>query len=344
MNETWEKITDPKHTFIIAEAGVNHNGRLDYAMDLIDIAVTAKADAVKFQTFKASKLVTPYAPKAAYQLNFTPRYESQFDMLRKLELSEKDYKNLFNYCKRKKITFMSTPFDEESAYFLHSLGMEIFKIPSGEITNFPFIKYITTLHKPLIISTGMSHMQEVKAVVKLLKNDTYYALLHCVSNYPADAKDVNLRAMASLAKVFTVPVGFSDHTLGIEISLAAVAMGAKIIEKHFTLDLNLKGPDHQASLKPNELQSLIKGIRNIERALGDGKKVGSLSEQKMISIARKSLVAACDIPIGIKLSEKLIACKRPGTGLSPTIIQKVLGKKTKQPIKKDKQIQWGMLE
>lgn len=345
VSEVWQKISDPKQVFIIAEAGVNHNGNIKLAKQLIDVAVGAGCDAVKFQTFKAEKIVTTGAPKAKYQLKTTSSTESQLEMLRHLELSYEEHKKLYEYCLKKGILFMSTPFDEESADFLDKLGVPIFKIPSGEITNLPFLIYVAQKGKPLIISTGMSHLHEVQAAVEALKKtkNKNFSLLHCVSQYPADPQDINLKAMDTLAKTFHVPVGFSDHTLGIEISLAAVALGAQIIEKHFTLDRRLKGPDHKASLEPLELKALVAGVHKIKVALGHGRKEPVSKEKEVSAIARKSLVAAQDILVGTVLSEELIAIKRPGTGLSPAMKANILGKKVKVSIQKDQLIQLDML-
>lgn len=341
----WKKIIDPRHVFIIAEAGVNHNGDIHRAKHLIDVAREAGCDAVKFQTFKAEKLVTPHAPKASYQLKTTSAAESHFEMLRCLELSFEHHKKLYDYCLKKGILFMSTPFDEDSADFLDTLGVPVFKIPSGELTNSLFLAHIARKGKPLILSTGMSHLQEVQDAVEIFKKtkNKNFALLHCVSQYPTDPQDVNLKAMDTLAHIFHVPVGFSDHTLGIEISLAAVARGAQIIEKHFTLDRNLKGPDHKASLEPLELKALVRGIRNIEVALGHGRKEPASGENEVAKVSRKSLVAAQDIPMGTSLSEEHLAAKRPGTGLSPAMKPYVLGKKVKVFIRRNQLIHLDML-
>ncbi|MEA2031577.1 MAG: N-acetylneuraminate synthase, partial [candidate division Zixibacteria bacterium] len=259
----WKKVVDPARTFIIAEAGVNHNGNLELAKQLVDIAAKAGADAVKFQTFKAEKVVTPDSPKADYQLQATEESESQYEMLRKLELSHEQHVELMSYCRKQKIIFMSTPFDRESADFLYELSVPVFKIGSGEITNLPFLEYVSGKGKPVILSTGMSYLSEVDEAVKVVRKAgcERFVLLHCVSNYPAAAQDVNLQAMHTMATAFQVPVGYSDHTLGIEVSMAAVALGACVIEKHFTIDRTLLGPDHQASLEPDELSAMVKGIR-----------------------------------------------------------------------------------
>jgi N-acetylneuraminate synthase len=314
--------------FIIAEAGVNHNGDLNLAHQLIDVASQEGVDAIKFQTFKADLLVTPNAPKAAYQLETTNPGESQFEMLSRLELSAEAHQSLIAHCRKKHILFLSTPFDEASVDLLETLGVPAYKIPSGEITNLPYLSHVARKNKPLIVSTGMAFLGEVETAVRAI-NDTgnrAFALLHCVSNYPANLADINLHAMQTMAYVFNVPVGYSDHTLGIEIALAAVALGACIIEKHFTLDRNLPGPDHHASAEPAELAALVRGIRNIEVALGDGRKQPAESEANTAAVARKSLVAACDIPAGIKITETMIAIKRPGTGMPPGMREYLVGR------------------
>lgn len=314
--------------FIIAEAGVNHNGDLDLAKRLVDTAVAAGANAVKFQTFKAARLVTSEAPKAEYQQRATAGNESQYEMLRRLELSTEAHQELIAYCRRLGIIFMSTPFDEESADFLDELGVSIFKLPSGEITNLPFLAHVARKGKPLIISTGMSYLGEVELAVRTVEEagNRQFVLLHCVSNYPADPADTNLRAMNTMATAFGLPVGYSDHTLGLEISLAAVALGACVIEKHITLDRSMPGPDHNASLEPDELAALVKGIRIVEAALGDGRKEPAASEANTAAVARKSLVAAKDVPAGTTLTEELIAIKRPGTGLPPAMRGQLVGR------------------
>ena len=320
--------------FIIAEAGVNHNGSLEMARQLVDVAVQAGADAVKFQTFKAEKVVSPQAPKAAYQLQTTDTSESQLDMIKRLELSFDAFRELYAYCQDKGILFMSTPFDEESADLLDELGVPVFKIGSGEITNWPFLEYVACKGKPMILSTGMSYLSEVDEAVRVLRGAgcDQLVLLHCVSNYPADPADVNLRAMQTMATAFGVPVGYSDHTPGVEVAIAAVALGACVIEKHFTLDCNLPGPDHRASLEPSELAALVQGIRTVEAALGHGRKEPAVSEANTAAVARRSLVAAQDIPVGTVLSEELIAIKRPGTGLPPAMRSYLVGRTVRVPV------------
>jgi N,N'-diacetyllegionaminate synthase len=321
-------IGDGQPCFIIAEAGVNHNGMIEQAQRLVDIAAQVGADAVKFQTFKAERLASENAPKAGYQLTTTDSGESQLDMLRRLELSSADHQKLLAYCQERKILFLSTPFDELSADLLDELDVAAFKIGSGEITNLPFLNHVARKSKPMIVSTGMASLEEVEAAVETICSvgNDQLVLLHCVSNYPADPADANLRAMDTLRRAFNVPVGFSDHTLGIEVPLAAVALGARVIEKHFTLDRCLPGPDQQASLEPHELQAMVAGIRKVEMALGDGKKIPAASEANTSEVARKSLVAAQDIPAGTVLTEAMIAIKRPGSGLPPTMRPSIIGR------------------
>ena len=314
--------------FIVAEAGVNHNGNLDLARRLIDMAAEAGADAVKFQTFRAERLVTPGAPKAQYQMATTDPSESQFAMLKELELSEQAHRNLMACCAERGILFMSTPFDEGSADLLENLGVAVFKVPSGEITNLSFLDHVARKGKPMIVSTGMASLGEVEAAVAALRGagNERFVLLHCVSSYPAAPADANLRAMKTLARAFGVPVGYSDHTPGIEVALAAVALGACVIEKHFTLDRTLPGPDHKASLEPGELMALVRGIRTVEQALGHGRKEPAPSEAGTAVVARKSLVAARDLPAGVALTDDMIAVKRPGTGLPPAMLSEVAGR------------------
>lgn len=335
-------------TFVIAEAGVNHNGSLDMAKKLVDVASDAGADSVKFQTFKTEKLVSRYAQKAEYQRESTDREESQFEMLKKLELSFHDYKKLFFYCKEKRIMFMSTPFDEGSADMLDKLGMEVFKIPSGEITNLPYLRRIASYGKKILLSTGMSNLSEIEKALdvlmisKIKKKDI--TILHCNTEYPTPTKDVNIRAMLTVKEAFHVDIGYSDHTLGIEIPVAAVALGASVIEKHFTLDKNMCGPDHKASLDPEELKAMLHAIRNVEEALGDGIKRPSLSELKNIPIVRKSIVAATNIRKGEIFSEDNVTVKRPGTGISPMEWDNILGRKAERNFMKDTliEIQGGL--
>jgi N-acetylneuraminate synthase len=318
----------------VAEAGVNHNGSLELAHQLVNAAVGAGADAVKFQTFKAERVLTPDAPKAEYQKQTTGAAESQFEMIRRLELSFEAHRDLMRYCQDKGILFMSSPFDELSADLLAELGVAVFKIPSGEITNLPFLSHVAGKGKPLIVSTGMAYLSEVETAVRSIEaaKNRDYVLLQCTSNYPADPADANLAAMRTMATAFTALVGYSDHTLGIEVPLAAVALGACVVEKHLTIGRTLPGPDHRASLEPEEFSSMVQGIRKVESALGHGRKEPAASEANTASTARKSLVAARDIPAGAILTEELIAIKRPGTGLSPAFRSYLAGRTARLPI------------
>lgn len=320
-----------KKVFIIAEAGVNHNGSSDIAKELIDAAVKAGADAVKFQTFKAANLVSKTAQKADYQKQTTDVEESQFEMIQKLELDVDAHKELISYCKHKNILFLSTPFDHESIELLHKLGLEVFKIPSGEITNLPYLRHIGSLNKRVILSTGMANLGEIEAAINVImqagSNRKNITILHANTEYPTPMEDVNLKAMVTIGNAFNTNYGYSDHTLGIEVPIAAVALGASIIEKHFTLDKNMPGPDHRASLEPHELISMIQAIRNIEQALGSTVKKPSPSETKNKSIARKSLVAKTSIKKGEFFTEENLTIKRPGTGISPMRWDEVIGTK-----------------
>ena len=328
--------------FILAEAGVNHNGDINLAKKLIDVAARAGANAVKFETFKAQNLVSKNAQKANYQKQNTDKNESQLDMIKKLELNENIHKELITYCKQKNITFLSTPFDSDSIKLLDELGLSTFKIPSGEITNLPYLRQIGGLNKKIILSTGMANLGEVESAIEvLIKSGTKHgniSLLHANTQYPTPMEDVNLKAMITLKNAFGLEVGYSDHTLGIEVDIAAVAMGAKIIEKHFTLDKNMPGPDHKASLEPGELSAMVRAIRNIELALGDGLKHFSKSESENIKIARKSIVAKCDIKKGEIFSEQNICVKRPGDGINPMRWDEVIGQISQKDYKKDELI------
>lgn len=321
------------HTLIIAEAGVNHNGSIDIARQLVDKAVEAGVDIIKFQTFKAEKLVSKSAKQAEYQKKNigSTSDDSQYNMLKKLELSEQDHQELMAYCKKRGIQFFSTAFDLESIDYLHSLNLGLWKIPSGEITNYPYIKKIASYHEPVILSTGMCEMEDISAAMNVLcKNGverSQITILHCNTEYPTPYKDVNLMAMQQIKKEYQVSVGYSDHTKGIEVPIAAVALGATVIEKHFTLDRDMEGPDHKASLEPEELKAMVSAIRHIEQALGDGHKQISESERKNIAIARKSIVAACPIKKGEMLTEQNLTVKRPGTGISPMRWEEVIGTK-----------------
>ena len=320
------------HTIIIAEAGVNHNGSIELAKKLIDVACDAGADYVKFQTFRAKTLVTQTADKAEYQKNIKDVEESQFNMIKKLELNREAHLELIQYCEKKDISFLSAAFDLDSIDMLAELDIPLFKIPSGEITNLPYLRHIGGMGKPIIMSTGMSKLNEVQNAVNILMKagtKENISILHCNTEYPTPIEDVNLRAMLTIRDELGFPVGYSDHTIGIEIPIAAVAMGATIIEKHFTLDQSLPGPDHAASLEPNELKTMIEKIRNIENSFGDGVKIPSKSEIKNIPIARKSIVAKTLIKKGEIFSESNITTKRPGLGISPMEWNKLLGKQSK---------------
>ena len=315
--------------FIIAEAGVNHNGDVGIAKKLVDEAVLAGADAVKFQTFKAENLVCKNAGKAEYQLETTNKTESQFDMLKRLELTPEMHIQLIEYCRKRNIMFLSTPFDIDSLHYLVVCGVDIIKIPSGEITNYPLLREVGKTGKKVILSSGMSTLEETESAVKILTENGCgeITVLHCNTEYPTPYQDVNLKAMLTLKERLGVRVGYSDHTLGIEIPIAAVALGAEMIEKHFTLDKNMEGPDHKASLEPGELQAMVKAIRNIESALGNGEKKPSESEKKNIDIARKSIVARCDIRKGETYTEENLTTKRPGKGISPMRWNEIIGQK-----------------
>ena len=315
--------------FIIAEAGVNHNGSVDLAKKLIDVASISGADAVKFQTFKAENLIVKNTQKADYQKQTTDASESQFDMIKKLELDVETHKELIAYCQEKDIMFLSTPFDHESINLLSDLGLKIFKIPSGEITNLPYLRHIGSLGKKVVLSTGMSNLKEVGDALNILINagtsKDNITVLHANTMYPTPMEDVNLNAMLTIQKEFDVDIGYSDHTLGIEVDIAAVAMGASCIEKHFTLDKAMDGPDHKASLEPEELKAMVDAIRNIEKALGSSEKKPSLSETVNIDIVRKSIVANQKISKGDILTDKNITIKRPGNGISPMQWDEVIG-------------------
>jgi N,N'-diacetyllegionaminate synthase len=325
---------------IIAEAGVNHNGSLETAKKLIDAAVDAGVDYVKFQTINADKMVTKSAKRATYQDTNTGDSDSQYEMLKKLELSESNHKELISYCNSKSIKFLSTAFDLESLSFLKSLGLNLAKIPSGEITNLPYLRAMAKLFPEIILSTGMANMNEIKAAFKvLIENGTKQeniTILHCNTEYPTPMEDVNLKAMLDIQKQLNIKIGYSDHTLGIEVPIAAVALGAKVIEKHFTLDRNLPGPDHKASLEPGELKAMVTAIRNIEKAiLGSGIKEPSPSESKNKPIARKSIIASQNIKKGEVLSEENLSIKRPGTGINPMRWNEILGQKAIKDFQED---------
>ena len=329
-----------KKTLIIAEAGVNHNGDIAKAKALIDKGAEAGVDYVKFQTFKAANLVTKQAKRAAYQDKNTQNNDSQYEMLKKLELSQAVHQELIDYCAQKGIQFLSTGFDVESLEFLAQLGITIAKVPSGEITNLPYLRKVAALFPEVILSTGMATIEEIKDAVKVLTdngvNKDKITVLHCNTEYPTPMEDVNLRAMLHIQQEVGVAIGYSDHTLGIEVPIAAVALGATIIEKHFTLDKTLPGPDHKASLEPEELKAMVMAIRNIEKAVGgSGLKEVSASEAKNKPIARKSIVASKSIKKGDLLTEENITVKRPGTGISPMQWDDVIGKTAKKDFEED---------
>ncbi|MDD9148063.1 N-acetylneuraminate synthase [Sporolactobacillus sp. CQH2019] len=334
-----------RHTFIIAEAGVNHNGDIGTALKLVDAAKEAGADAVKFQTFKAENLVTHQAPKADYQKAATGD-GSQFAMLKALELSFDDHVRLKRYCDEKNILFLSTPFDFESVDLLEKIGVEYYKTSSGDLTNIPLIEHIAKKNKPMIVSTGMANLGEVEMAVEAVRRNTDQDLwlLHCTSNYPAAMEDVNLNAMLTMKHAFKVPVGYSDHTKGIEIPAAAVALGAEIIEKHLTLDKTMKGPDHKASLEPAELKKMVESIRNVEMSLGDGVKRCNKSEANTRMVARKSIVARRDLKKGEKLTLTNLDFKRPESGISPIYIHLIVNRKIVKDIKQNDLITLDLIE
>ena len=332
-----------KRVYIIAEAGVNHNGSIEIARKMVAAAAETGADAIKFQTFKAENLVSRNAPKSRYQKKTAPKGESQFGMLKKLELDFGAHKELYRYSKKKGIDFLSSPFDMESIDLLYELGLMTFKIPSGEINNLPYLRKIGRLKRNIIMSSGMSSLTEIADALSILKAagtpKEYVTVLHCNTEYPTPHEDVNLRAMLTIKKMLNVDVGYSDHTLGIEVPIAATAMGASVIEKHFTLDRKLKGPDHKASLEPEELEAMVKAIRNIEKSVGDEMKKVSPSEAKNKDIVRKSIVAARPIKRGEPFSEENITVKRPGKGISPMRWDDVIGHRAWKNFEKDELIQ-----
>lgn len=329
------------HIRIIAEAGVNHNGSLKLARKMVLAAAEAGADYIKFQTFQPEKLVSKFAQKADYQKATTGQGESQLEMLKKLALTRQDFMELKEYCKEQGIGFLSTPFDLESVDFLAALDMDFWKLPSGEITNLPYLLKIAGTGRPVVMSTGMCELQEVEAALNCLKESGAGAvtLLHCNTEYPTPMEDVNLRAMLTLREAFGVPTGYSDHTRGIEVPIAAAALGASVIEKHFTLDKTMEGPDHKASLEPEELKAMVAAIRNVERALGNGEKKVTDSERKNIAVARKSIVASRDIRKGEIFSQENLTVKRPGIGISPMQWFDVMGQCAQRDFKRDECIQ-----
>ena len=341
------RTVGPGHScLIIAEAGVNHNGDLDLARRLIDVAADAGADVAKFQTAVPEKVVSISAPKATYSLETTDPGESQLDMVRRLHpFSPDNFAGLIEHCHERGIMFMSSPFDEPSIDLLDSLGVAAFKVPSGEITNLTYLSRMAAKGKPMVVSTGMSYLSEVETAVRTIREagNEQFVLLHCVSNYPANPADANLRAMQTMSAALGAPVGYSDHTPGIEVSLAAVALGACVIEKHFTVDRKLPGPDHRASLEPEELGALVIGIRSVESALGNGRKEPVASEANTADVARKSLVTAVDIKAGTVLTEEMIDIKRPGTGLAPAMRHSLVGRSATVDIPADTLLETEML-
>lgn len=331
--------------FIIAEAGVNHNGSLELAKKLADAAKEAGADAVKFQTFKTENLTTEKAELTAYQERNIGKKESQFELLKKLELSYEDFIKVKEYCDQIGIIFFSTAHTEDALDFLDPL-VPFFKVGSGDLNNLPFLEKTAKKQKPIILSTGMSSLEEVEEAVKTIReiNDKELILLHCVTNYPCPLEEVNLKAMIVLKERFNLPVGYSDHTLGITVPIAAVAMEAKVIEKHFTVDKDLPGPDHKLSLSPAELKEMVEAIRAVEIALGSGVKTMSESEKKIKEVIRKSIIAKTDIPEGTVIKEDMLIIKRPGTGIEPKHLKEIIGKKAKTDIKKDELISWEILK
>lgn len=339
-------VGDGESCFIIAEAGVNHNGDVNLAKKLIDAAREAKADAVKFQSFKAENVVIRKAPKAKYQKQTTGSAESQYEMIKKLELKEQDFKDLFDYAHRKGIIFLSSPFDKRSIDLLDKLGIPAFKIGSGEITNLPLISYIAQKGKPIILSTGMSTMAEIKEALQVINDEGTrdIVLLHCITSYPAKVESSNLRVMRTLKRAFKLPVGLSDHTIGITVPIAAVALGAAALEKHFTLDKNLPGPDHKASLTPEELNQMIIVVRQVEKAMGNGIKSPTEEEEKIREVVRRSIVARVEISKGTLITEEMLDIKRPGTGIKPKYMNKVIGAVARCRIEQDELLTMNKLE
>jgi len=332
--------------YVIAEAGVNHNGDIGTARRLVDAAAKAGADAVKFQTFITERLVTRTAPKAEYQHRATLAQESQFDLLSRLQLSAEAHRELLFYADECGVQFLSTPFDSESADFLEAINVAAFKVGSGELTDLPLLAHIARKRKPIILSTGMSWIGEVERALRTIYEaapDPQIALMHCVSNYPTNAADVNLRAIDTLRQAFDLPVGYSDHTLGLPVPLAAVGRGACIIEKHLTLDRELPGPDHRVSLEPSEFGALVRGIREVEAALGDGVKRPRSCESDVRAVARKSITTLVEIPSGCRIDREMLGVRRPGTGIPPGDLELLIGRTTRQDVPADTQLTWGML-
>ncbi|MEE8423544.1 MAG: N-acetylneuraminate synthase [Thermodesulfobacteriota bacterium] len=330
------------HCFIIAEAGVNHNGNIETAKKMVDVAAEAGADAVKFQTFKAEEIISRFAPKAEYQKKSTDKNETQLQMVKNLELDREEHVELKKYCEKKNIVFLSSPFDLGSIDLLDELGFEIFKIPSGEITNLPYLKKVGGLKKKILLSTGMANLQEIGDALDILieagtkKNNI--TVLHCNTEYPTPKEDVNLLAMQTIKETFKINVGYSDHTEGIEVPIAATALGATVIEKHFTIDKSMEGPDQMASLEPSELRAMVKAIRNTEKIMGDGIKKPSPSEMDNMRVVRKSIVTTRDVKKGEILREEDIAVKRPGNGINPMEWEKVIGSAASRDFCKDELI------
>lgn len=334
-----KRIGDKQACFIIAEAGVNHNGDIKLAKKMVDTAKAAGCDAVKFQTFKAKDLVTDDAKLADYQLKNTKK-KIQLDMLKSLELNEEDFYKLRKYCNKKNIIFLSTPHSDDVLDFLNPL-IKAYKIASGDLTNLPFLKKIAQKNKPIILSTGMSTLKEVKTAVRTIKKyNNRLVLLHCTTSYPCPLRDVNLKVMLTLKKEFDLPIGYSDHTNDIFVSPIAVALGACVIEKHFTLDKQLEGPDHKASLNPEELSLMVENIRKVEQLMGSEKKRPTGTEKEIMKVARKSIVAGLEIDKGKKISSGMLTVKRPGIGISPNLLNKIIGKKANRNIKKDSLIKF----
>ena len=339
-------IGESRPVFIIAEAGVNHNGDLSMAIELVDVAAHAGADAVKFQTFVAANAITADAQKADYQKLTTDAEESQLQMVQRLELSFDNFRRIHSHCAQRNILFLSTPFDFESVDFLADLDLPAFKVSSGDLTTHPLLEHIAKKSKPVILSTGMADLSEVEEAITVLRQagNVQIALLHCVTNYPAEPIDINLRAMKTMEQKFGVPVGFSDHTTGYEITLGAVALGAQIIEKHFTLSRELPGPDHPASLEPDELDSMVRSIRRVEASLGNGEKKPARSEASNALVARRSLVAARYISAGTVMDSAHISLKRPGTGLPPKMLSQILGRTARVDVSEGTLLQMEMFE
>lgn len=331
---------------IIAEAGVNHNGQVPLALRLVDAAADAGADAVKFQTFRAENVVAGDAPKASYQAAATGTSESQLEMLKKLELTADGHRLILERCRERGVAFLSTPFDDASAHLLHELGMRTYKIPSGEVTNVAFLRIVGKLASKAILSTGMATMAEVEVAVEALRSAGLadIVLLHCVTEYPAPIDQVNLRAMVSMRERFRLPTGYSDHTLGIEACLAAVALGASVLEKHFTLDRTLPGPDHAASMEPKEFREFVRSVRSVEAALGDGLKRPAPCELRNLPVVRRSLFARCAIAEGTRITAEMLDCKRPGTGISAADIDRVVGRRATRAFAAGAMLSWNGID